>query len=58
MRAVGSDPTASVVTTAAGPGGAIVPVVVQNGREGRAQRGWVSSCGAPRSGPVSQITDG
>ena len=35
MRAVGFDSNANVVTTAAGPGGAIVPVVVQDGRTHR-----------------------
>ena len=35
MRAVGYDPSASEVTTATGPGGAIVPVVVQDGRPHR-----------------------
>ena len=35
MRAVGFDPSASVVTTATGPGGAIVPGVVQDGRTHR-----------------------
>ena len=35
MRAVGFDPKASVVTTAAGPGGAIVPMIVQDGRTHR-----------------------
>ena len=35
MRAVGFDPKASVVTTAAGPGGAIVPGVVHDGRTHR-----------------------
>ena len=35
MRAVGFDPSASMVNTATGPGGAIVPVVVQDGRTHR-----------------------
>ena len=35
MRAVGFDPTARMVTTAVGPGGAIVPVVMHDGHTHR-----------------------
>ena len=35
MRAVGLDPSACVVTTVAGPGGVIVPRVVQDGHSYR-----------------------
>ena len=52
MRAVGLDPSASVVTTAAVPGGAIVAVAVRNGRSYRAKEdssGARGVAGAPKS---------
>ena len=53
MRAVGFDPNASVVTTAAGPGGAIVPVVVQDGRTHRVKVEPKEAEGAAVAPPVA-----
>ena len=53
MRAVGFDPNAGVVTTAAGPCGTMMPVIVQDSRTHRVKvepkEVLGSSCGTPRS---------
>ena len=53
MRAVGFDPNASLVTTAAGPGGAIVPVVVHDGRTLRVKVEPEEAGGAAVAPPVA-----
>ena len=52
-KAVGFDPTASIVTTAAGPGGAIVPVVMHDGRAHRVTVEASKFGGAAEAPPVA-----